>query len=145
MKDLLNEPGNDSNRDDYLLVTLMDNGALLDPMGKLRDVYPNALHIERPFLEMKDGLPQARKPGPHQSELDLFKDFFNEVTREPLSPEQENRFYRNRPTPGGPGKGKPDRMNGRRFRARKRMTMDPCRPPHPYHPPETRTPFCGVT
>lgn len=92
LKDLLNEPGNDSNRDDYLLVTLMDNGALLDPMGKLRDVYPNALHIERPFLEMKDGLPQARKPGPHQSELDLFKDFFNEVTRETLSPEQETAF-----------------------------------------------------
>lgn len=33
--------------DDYLKITLFDEGALLDPINKLRQVYPNVLHLER--------------------------------------------------------------------------------------------------
>lgn len=34
-------------REDYLKITLHDEGALLDPINKLRQVYPNVLHLER--------------------------------------------------------------------------------------------------
>ncbi len=33
--------------DDYLKITLLDEGALIDPINKLRQVYPNVLHLER--------------------------------------------------------------------------------------------------
>lgn len=32
---------------DYLKVTLLDEGALIDPINKLRQIYPNVLHLER--------------------------------------------------------------------------------------------------
>lgn len=37
-------------RDDYLIVTLLDQGPIFDAMGKLRLVYPNLLHIDRPAV-----------------------------------------------------------------------------------------------
>lgn len=39
--------------DDYLKITLLDEGAILDPIQKLRQVYPNVLHLERK-IENKD-------------------------------------------------------------------------------------------
>ena len=33
-----------------MLVRLLDTDAILDPMGKLRSVYPNVLHLEKPNL-----------------------------------------------------------------------------------------------
>lgn len=46
----------DKNADDYLLVRLTDRHAILDPMGKLREVYPNVLHLEKPgMLETRGG------------------------------------------------------------------------------------------
>lgn len=33
--------------DDYLKVVLLDEGALIDPVNKLRQIYPNVLHLER--------------------------------------------------------------------------------------------------
>lgn len=47
---LLAAAADDPARDDYVLARLRDRGALLDAMGKLRQVYPNALAIERPGL-----------------------------------------------------------------------------------------------
>ena len=61
-------------------------------MGKLRAVYPNVLHIERPYLAEGGDL---RGPGgDHRrlGELDLFSSFFEQVTGTPLSVEQTKVF-----------------------------------------------------
>jgi exonuclease SbcD len=87
--DLLRGPAAGEHADDYLLFRLLDTGALLDPMGRLREVYPNALHLERPSLTTGGG---GRGPSPEQiarGEEDLFADFFREVTGDALTPEQQ--------------------------------------------------------
>ncbi|AGL02107.1 exonuclease SbcCD subunit D [Desulfoscipio gibsoniae] len=89
LSDILAEtPGGDS-KEDYIMVTLRDSGAILDAIGKLREVYPNVLHIERPYLTSGGAL---RGPGgDHRrlSEMDLFTSFFQQVSGEELSPEQQ--------------------------------------------------------
>jgi exonuclease SbcD len=87
--DLLRGPAAGEHADDYLLFRLLDTGALLDPMGRLREVYPNALHLERPSLTTGG---DGRGPSPEQiarGEEDLFADFFREVTGDALTPEQQ--------------------------------------------------------
>jgi exonuclease SbcD len=77
----------DPARDDYVFATLSDTGALLDPMARLREVYPNALGCEREVLQSAG---EGRAMAMHR-ELDvrhLFADFFREVTGEALSDEQ---------------------------------------------------------
>lgn len=88
LDDILAGPQNGESREDYLKVVLKDRGAILDAMGKLRNVYPNVLHIERPFPAMGGDL---RGPGgDHRSlsETDLFSSFFEQVAGLPLSGEQ---------------------------------------------------------
>ncbi len=68
--------------DDYLKITLLDEGALIDPMNKLRKVYPNVLHLERKIdlIDLKrkssGGFDRTEK----KTELDLFKQFYEEMT-----------------------------------------------------------------
>lgn len=78
----------DPNNDDYLLVRLTDRHALLDPMGKLRQVYPNVLHIEKPgMLEMSDQVISRDKL--KRGELEMFRDFFEQVHGQGLTEEQD--------------------------------------------------------
>ena len=75
-------------KDDYLLVRLTDTQAILDVMGKLRAVYPNVLHIERPGLQLPEQT-NARKALLHKGELAMFADFYQEVSGQALSDEQQ--------------------------------------------------------
>jgi DNA repair protein SbcD/Mre11 len=84
IKDLLAGPPRGESADDYLLVRLTDRHAILDAVGKLRQVYPNVLHLERPGL-LVGGSHQTRNlDHRNRSEFDLFKDFFAELTNEPM-------------------------------------------------------------
>ena len=75
----------DPRRDDYVLASLHDRGALLDPIGQLRAVYPNTLAIERPFSEIY-GPDEERRPRPDQhGDLDLFATFFTYATGDALN------------------------------------------------------------
>ena len=78
-------------RDDYLLVELSDTGALLDPMGRLREVYPNILLIERPALDHQgdgEGSTLTREDL-KQDEVTLFKNFYQQVTGTDLDDDQQ--------------------------------------------------------
>jgi exonuclease SbcD len=78
----------DPHNDDYLLVRLTDRHALLDPMGKLRQVYPNVLHLEKPgMLEMSDQ--PINRDKLQRGELDMFRDFFEQVHGQSLLPAQD--------------------------------------------------------
>lgn len=92
LNDILLGPQNGEGKGDYLMVSLKDTGAILDAIGKLREVYPNILHIERPHLTHGGEL---RGPGgDHRrlSEVDLFTSFYEQVTGLQVSREQENLF-----------------------------------------------------
>lgn len=92
LKELLKGPEDGLSREDYLLVHLKDKGAVLDAMGRLREVYPNVLHITRPLLNPVG--PGAHSRGDHrrQTETDLFRSFFSQVMGEELTPEEEHVF-----------------------------------------------------
>jgi exonuclease SbcD len=88
LDELLAAGRNDPQRDDYLLVRLTDTHAILDVMNKLRDVYPNVLHLERPGLMARgDGLEFSRERL-KKGELAMFEDFFAQVNGGDLSEEQ---------------------------------------------------------
>ena len=91
LADLVKGPAPGENPEDFLLVRLTETKALLDPMGRLREVYPNVLHIERPALERAAPTAlDARQPG--RGDQDLFAAFFEQVTGEPLSQEEADAF-----------------------------------------------------
>ncbi len=54
-------------------------------MGKLREVYPNVLHVERPYLEVSGSAGRAPEDHRKLSDADLFAAFFREVTGDELS------------------------------------------------------------
>jgi len=55
LAEVLDRGRDDPRRDDYVLAALLDEGALLDPIGRLRSVYPNALAVERPQYQAASG------------------------------------------------------------------------------------------
>jgi len=79
LDDLLVAGTADPGRDDYLLARLTDSGALLDAMGRLRSVYPNALAIERPML-LGDGPSRAAADHRRVQLTDLFASFHHDTT-----------------------------------------------------------------
>lgn len=70
------------NREDYLMVTLTDAGELIDPLGKLREVYPNVLRLERSALPQMSHGSKVSAGADHQkkTKLELFHQFYEQVT-----------------------------------------------------------------
>ena len=91
LADLLRGPEPGENPEDLLLVRLTDRKALLDPMGRMRNIYPNVLHIERPALERASSTAlQGGDSG--LGDQDLFAAFFEEVTGNALTEEERTVF-----------------------------------------------------
>ncbi len=88
LKEILHLAQTDPNKEDYLLVRLTDTHAIHDIMGKLREVYPNVLHIERPGLMAASPSQQAKREQLSQGELSMFSDFFEQIKDTPPSQEQ---------------------------------------------------------
>ena len=88
MQTILEQGKVDPDHDDYLLVRLTDRHAILDPMGKLRAVYPNVLHLEKPGM-LETGDQQMNRDTLKRGELDMFRDFFEQITGQPLSDDQD--------------------------------------------------------
>jgi exonuclease SbcD len=86
LAELLERGASDPRSDDYVLASLLDRGALLDPIGQLRAVYPNALSIERPLYEAI-GSGELHRPRPGSvGDLELFGTFFRYATGDEISP-----------------------------------------------------------
>lgn len=78
LQELLARASADPRPDDYLHVTLTDDGAILNAMAKLREGYPNVLNLERRFLERREGESRATERR-GTSDSDLFRNFVREV------------------------------------------------------------------
>jgi len=94
LEDLLNQPPLPGTADDYVVVELTDRGALLDPMGRLREIYPKILSIDRPHLDRvsRDPDTELSREDLKQSEVDLFTSFYQQVTGEELETDQIESF-----------------------------------------------------
>ncbi len=88
LQQIIEQGKSDPHAHDYLLVRLMDKHAILDPMEKLRAVYPNVLHLEKPgmLIGVDQDMGKARLA---RGEFDMFKDFFLEAQQSDLTQEQE--------------------------------------------------------
>ncbi len=82
LKQLINpEVYQQASTEDYIMATLTDTGALIDPIGTLRQVYINTLCLERESIcdkekEKKEGLLGMTEKKPAK----LFQEFYTEVT-----------------------------------------------------------------
>lgn len=88
LDEILKGPSAGESREDYLMVTLKDEGAVLDAMGKIRNVYPNTLHIERPQFALSNELRGPDSNFRKMDMTDLFSSFFKQVTDTEISEEQ---------------------------------------------------------
>ncbi|MBA4742860.1 MAG: exonuclease SbcCD subunit D [Azoarcus sp.] len=88
LDDVLGAAARDGARDDYVFASLTDRGALLDPMARLREVYPNVLGCERTVLSGFGGGAARRARSRKLDTRALFADFFREVAGEPLDAAQ---------------------------------------------------------
>ncbi|MBA6412221.1 exonuclease SbcCD subunit D [Parahaliea sp. F7430] len=91
LEELLEQGASDPHFEDFIGVRLSDSGALLDVMGKLRRVYPNALQAQFAAREQLDhSAPLASREMLQKSQLELFSEFFQEVQGDALSDEQKD-------------------------------------------------------
>jgi exonuclease SbcD len=77
---------------DYLKITLLDEGALIDPINKLRQVYPNVLHLERKIdvTDMKKKQSFNAAQSEKKSEIELFEQFYTEMTTSEFTIEKKD-------------------------------------------------------
>jgi exonuclease SbcD len=85
---LLEQGKVDPNNEDYLLVRLTDRHAILEPMAKLREVYPNVLQLEKPGM-LLTGEQHLSRDKLKRGELEMFRDFFVQISGQELSEEQD--------------------------------------------------------
>ncbi|MFT6268836.1 MAG: exonuclease SbcD [Alphaproteobacteria bacterium] len=79
----------DPHKQDYLLIRMTDRQAILEPMAKLREVYPNVLQLEKPgMLTTRDQITSREKL--KRGELDMFRDFFVQVSGQTMTSEQDS-------------------------------------------------------
>ncbi|MBC6314666.1 exonuclease SbcCD subunit D [Listeria grandensis] len=78
------EPGNE----DFLQINLLDEGALIDPMGQLRAFYPNVLHLERVQEKLAEGSFERFEDVIKKDDLELFAQFFEHVSGKEMSEQQ---------------------------------------------------------
>lgn len=86
LKELIkNDVSSLDNKEDYIKVVLTDKGEILDPMAKLRSVYPNVMELVR-----GDRLKVVNKGNvatnvKEKSNLSLFYNFYEDITGEKCS------------------------------------------------------------
>ena len=88
LETLLQQGATDPHKQDYVLIRLTDQRALLEPMSKLRQVYENVLHIEKTWLQ-DSGTLQVNRDKLKRGELEMFEDFFKQVSGNELTADQQ--------------------------------------------------------
>ena len=92
LEELIEEGRNvEVGKEDYIQAILTDDGELINPMEKLRTVYPNTMLItrERKRKNNKDNT-SAKGEYKSKSKLDLFKEFYNDLGEGEYTSEKES-------------------------------------------------------
>ena len=85
--EVLSGPAEGEDPNDYIWVTLTDDGPVHDAMTRIREVYSNALHVERPRRVETNELQQLTGDASTMSVEDIFEQFFTYVTGRDTLPE----------------------------------------------------------
>lgn len=88
LSDIIEQGKTDPNSEDYIMVRLKDETALLDPMAKLREVYPNTLHMEKPQFQTEQ-LQAPSKKHLDKEPFQMVEQFYQQSTGENLSTKQQ--------------------------------------------------------
>lgn len=91
-RELLAGPQAAESREDYVMAVLTDKEPILDAHGRLSEIYPNLLHIERSHLAAAGETGGAARDHRRLSDLELFRAFFSQVTGDELTPEQAEAY-----------------------------------------------------
>lgn len=92
LEDIRARAVDDPCRDDYIMISLLNREPILNLMDKLREIYPNALHVER-ATALNDGqVPAMRSDHRSMGKSDLFSAFFQQVTGDSLGEEEKTEF-----------------------------------------------------
>ncbi|UFU01243.1 exonuclease SbcCD subunit D [Radiobacillus kanasensis] len=77
--------------EDYLHIQLLDEGQLVDPIGKLRKVFPNILRLERKVQTSNKGLKDLEQLREKQkmSHAELFEAFYQEMKGDTIPEERK--------------------------------------------------------
>jgi exonuclease SbcD len=79
-------------RDDYIVARLTDPLPVLDPIGRLRKLYPNVLCIERAPANLQAGAIQTSRDWRQLNHDELFTRFFEGMTGQPPTAEEQGVF-----------------------------------------------------
>jgi len=91
LNDLLKGPSDGKSSEDYLKITVLNDGAILDVIGKLRHVYPNVLQVQRPMFK-PDGRVSSTLDPRKLNDSELFSSFFLQITGTSLSEEEVSAY-----------------------------------------------------
>jgi exonuclease SbcD len=95
-EEVMRGPGSGESKEDYISVCLTDQEAIWDAMNRLRTVYPNVMQIMFSGDAMagaaESGLAAARVDHRKVTDLELFCDFYAQVTGDKLSDKEEATF-----------------------------------------------------
>lgn len=80
------------NTEDYLMAILTDRGELIDPIGKLRTVYPNILRVEKESYEREAGknYTSAGSDFIKKEPIELFEEFYENLTGEKFTDDKQS-------------------------------------------------------
>jgi len=87
LEELIAAGRSDAAAEDYLLARVMNPEPVLNAMGRLREVYPNVLHVERPVLEATERLAGPERDHRELSTIELFRGFYAHATSQSLGDE----------------------------------------------------------
>jgi exonuclease SbcD len=88
LEEIIDNGAGDSCREDFIQARITNRESVLDAMGKLRAVYPNALQLQYVGLREAGVLQEPGRDVLTRSHLRLFEEFFEEVHGETLSDAQ---------------------------------------------------------
>ncbi|ARK23823.1 exonuclease sbcCD subunit D [Sporosarcina sp. P37] len=79
--------------DDYVFVKLLDTVPVIQPMEKIRSVFPNAMHVERKlFVSSTEGLGATAAVEKREDDHAMFASFFKELQGEEADEETKELF-----------------------------------------------------
>jgi DNA repair protein SbcD/Mre11 len=78
------------NYEDYIKVILKDKGELLDPMAKLRSIYPNVMELTREERVSRNSSRSVATNIKEKSKTTLFKNFYEDIMDEICSEDEIN-------------------------------------------------------
>ncbi|PID00849.1 exonuclease SbcCD subunit D [Sporosarcina sp. P29] len=89
MEDIVEMPHNE----DYVFVKLLDTVPVIQPMEKIRSVFPNAMHVERKlFASSTDSLGGTVNVEKKEDDQAMFASFFKELQGEEVDEETKELF-----------------------------------------------------